>query len=459
LDQDMGGLRYEPMRNKTKRTLFFLGFFEMVYMLCLAGLLTARPTAQDVRTFTLKNGMKVLVLADHTIPQVMFQIFFKVGSRNEYPGITGISHFLEHMMFNGSENFGPKMFDRILEDAGGSSNAYTGKDLTSYQDWVPKGSLEQVFQLEADRLKGPALEESVVEKERGVVLSEYLTTYENSHHALLEDQLNAVAFQVHPYRRPVIGYESDIRRWQVSDIRSYFDRYYGPNNALLAVVGDVSFDRVRALAETYLEPIPPRPTPPPLAVPEPPQRGEKRLVVEKEVSSPHLLIAFHVPATGAADYYALKMLSVVLSQGKSSRLYRALIQDRALATEVSTYMYESLDPTLFYIYAVCADGVSAGSLEKAVLRELRKVVEKGITEHELGRARKQVLASFYGSLQRISDKADLLGTYEIFWGGYENLFRFPEACLKVRRADIRAAAAKYFLPSNRTVGVLRPRRD
>lgn len=412
------------------------------------------PVVEDVHTFTLKNGMKVFVLEDHAIPIATLQIFFKVGSRNEYPGITGVSHFLEHMMFNGAEKHGPKMFDRVLENAGGSSNAYTTENVTAYQDWVPKSALELAFELEANRMGSLALDEKIVESERGVVLSEYTTGYENSDYELLEDQLRSVAYQAHPYRWPIIGYESDIRNWRRSDIKDYFDRYYAPNNAVAVVVGDVNQEKVKSLAVKYLEPLPSRALPGPVYTREPEQRGEKRLFVHKDVSSPHILIAYHVPETGTADYYALDLLSSILSGGKSSRLYRALISDKQLATEISTYMPQALDPTLFYIYAICADGVNVKTLETAILREIDQVVAKGVTEKEIRKAQNNMVASFYRSLETMSNKADMIGTYEIFFGGYQKLFAAPETYRKVTAMDIKTVGAKYFKKTNRTVGIL-----
>ncbi len=411
-------------------------------------------TAEDVHTFTLKNGMKVFVLEDHSIPNATLQIFFKVGSRNECPGITGISHFLEHMMFKGTARYGSKLFDQALENAGGSSNAYTTENVTVYQDWVPNSALELIFEMEADRIGNLSFDKRIGESERGVVLSEYTTGYENSDYDLLEDQLRSVAYQAHPYRWSVIGYESDIRNWRQRDIKDYFDRYYAPNNAIAVVVGDVTLAQVKALAVKYLEPIPARAAPRPVHTREPEQRGEKRLIVLKDVSSPHILIAYHVPETGGTDYYALNLLSSIFSSGKSSRLYSALISDKQLATEISTYMPNALDPTLFYVYAVCADGVNVKTLEKAILREIDKVIAGGVTEKELRKAQNNMVASFYRSLETISNKADMIGTYEIFFGSYKKLFEVADAYRKVTAMDIKTAAAKYLKKANRTVGVL-----
>jgi len=430
-----------------------LSILSVLWFLACAAPLHAL-TAEDVHMFSLKNGMKFYVLEDHAIPNVTLQIFFKVGSRNEGPGMTGLTHFLEHMMFNGARKYGPKMFDRVLESAGGASNAYTSADVTAYQDWVPNSALELIFEMEADRIANLALDERIVESERGVVLSEYTTGYENSDYDLLEDQLRAVVFYAHSYRWPVIGFESDIRNWTRADVKEYFDRHYAPNNAIAVVVGDVTLAQVKTLAEKYLERIPARMPPRPVHTREPEQRGEKRLIVHKDVSSPHVLIAYHVPQTGAADYYALDLLSTILSDGNSSRLYRALVSERQLATGVSAYMYEALDPTLFYVYAVCAEDISAKTLEGAIFGEIERVVADGVTEIELRKAQNNAVASFWRSLLTISDKADRIGTYEIFYGGYQKLFAAPEIYRKVTAEDIRTVAAKTFTKNNRTVGIL-----
>jgi zinc protease len=438
----------------SKKVLTRIILISLFTWLASGSLLWAMPAAEDVHSFTLKNGMKVLVLEDHAIPNVTLQIFFKAGSRNEFPGITGVSHFLEHMMFNGAAKYGPKMFDRVLENAGGSSNAYTTENVTTYQDWVPRTALELIFEMEADRIGSLALDKKILESERGVVLSEYTTSLENSDEELLENQLRSVAYQAHTYRWPIIGYESDIRNWRREDIAAYYERYYAPNNAIAVVVGAISPAEVKTLAEKYLAPIASREPPRPVHTLEPEQRGEKRLIVHKDVSSPRLLIAYHVPETGAADYYALVLLNNILSLGRSSRLYRALIGDKALATEVSTYMPDALDPTLFYIYAVCVNGVSGKKLEKTVLREIDRIIAQGVTENELRKAKNNALAAFYRSLETMSDKADLIGTYEIFFGGYSKLFAAPQLYEVVTTADIRAAAAKYFRKTNRTVGIM-----
>ncbi|MFT6722337.1 MAG: zinc protease, partial [Flavobacteriaceae bacterium] len=197
----------------------------------------AQNKASDVVSFTLKNGMKIMVLEDHSIPNANMYLFWKVGSRNEYPGITGLSHFFEHMMFNGSKKYGPKMFDRTMEAAGGSNNAYTTENLTVYSDWFPISAIETIFDLEADRIADLVLDPKMIESERGVVLSERSTGLENSNFRNISEQVKGVAFLAHPYRWSVIGYESDIKNWSLEDLQDYFDTYYAPNNAVVVISG------------------------------------------------------------------------------------------------------------------------------------------------------------------------------------------------------------------------------
>jgi predicted Zn-dependent peptidase len=426
----------------------------MAVILMIAGPASAQTKVEDIREFTLKNGLKFVILEDHSIPNANMYIFFKVGSRNEYPGITGLSHFFEHMMFNGAEKYGPKEFDRVMEAAGGANNAYTNENLTVYTDFFPSSALEVIFDLEADRIGRLALDKKMVESERGVVLSEWTTACENSNSYILSEQVKGAAFLAHPYRWTVLGYESDIRNWSIDDLQRYFDTYYAPNNALVVMVGDINFERVKKMTRTYFESIPSRQPPRPVHTIEPEQRGEKRVYVNKSVSSPNLMIAYHVPQTGSNDYYALDMLDSILSAGKSSRFYSSLVSEQQLALRVSAYMPFALDPNLFYISAVCAAGVDAQTLEKAIYKEIDKIIAEGVSERELQKVKNTKLAGFYRSMETIDGKANTIGAYEIYFGSYKKLFNAPEEYKKVTPDDVKAAAAKYFKKSNRTVGIL-----
>jgi len=427
----------------------------LILFIFIASLLSAQTKVEDVKTFTLKNGMKFFVLEDHSIPNANMYFFYKVGSRNEYPGITGLSHFFEHMMFNGAKKYGPKMFDIVMEAAGGANNAYTNKDVTVYTDWFPTSSIETMFDLEADRIGHLALDDKMVESERGVIMSERITGYENYNEVLLSDQLDAVAFMAHPYRWPVIGYESDIRNWKKSDLQRYFDTYYAPNNSVVVIVGDIELAEVKKLVKKYFEPIPSREPPRPIHTEEPPQLGEKRITVTKKVSSPHIMMAYHVPGTRSEGYYALDILSSILGDGKSSRLYRSIVSEKQLAVSIYAYMPDALDPTLFYIYAICAQDVKVEALEAAIHLEIDKIVNEGVNQQELQKVKNNKLVNFYRAMSTINGKADSIGTYEISFGSYKKLFDAPMEYDKVTTGDIKTAAGKYFKKSNRTVGILK----
>ena len=380
-------------------------------------LLSAQTKVEDVKTFTLKNGMKIIVLEDHSIPNANMYIFWKVGSRNEVPGITGLSHFFEHMMFNGAKKYGPKEFDRVMEANGGSNNAGTSENITMYTNWFPSSSMEVMFDLEADRIRDLALDDKMVESERGVIISERITGLENSNYRLLSEQVKAVAFVAHPYRWSVIGYESDIENWAKQDLQDYFDTYYAPNNAVVVMVGDLTLEEVERLTKKYFESIPPHDPPRPVHTREPEQLGEKRLYVKKDVTSPNIMIVYHVPETKSEEYYAMDLLNSILSQGRSSRLYNALVDKKQLAVRVSTSYPLAFDPNLLYIYAICARNIHEEKLEKAIFKEIDKIIKEGVSEEELQKVKNRKLVDFYRSMQTINGKAYTIGTYDVFFGG------------------------------------------
>lgn len=428
----------------------------MLPLLLVAGLSSqAQMKAEDVQSFTLKNGMKFLVVEDFSIPNANMYLFYRVGSRNEYQGITGLSHFFEHMMFNGAKKYGPKEFDRVMEFNGGSNNAYTREDVTVYTDWFPASATEVMFDLESDRIGTLSIDPKMVESERGVVLSERSTGLENSPWRLLTQSVTAQAFQEHPYHWPVIGYEDDMKNWKQGDLERYFKTYYAPNNCVVVISGAVKLAEIKKLAEKYLEPIPSQPEPPKVHLVEPPQTGERRIVVKKQVATPYLYIGYKAPEAKHEDYYPLVLLSDILSSGKSSRLYSSLVDNKQLATSVFTSYHESFDPTLFGLYAVANKDVNEADLEKAIYEEIEKIKIDGITETELQKVKNQKLVEFYNQVQTINGKSNNIGTYEVFFGDYRKMFDAPALFDKVTAEDIKRVAGKYFLKSTRTVGVLK----
>ena len=417
--------------------------------------LFAQIKADDVKTFTLKNGMKFLVMEDSSIPNANMYLFYKVGSRNEYPGITGLSHFFEHMMFNGSKKYGPKMFDRTMEFNGGANNAYTTQNVTVYTDWFPVSAMETIFDLESDRIAHLSIDTGMIESERGVVLSERSTGLENSPWNSLSNAVNAAAFVEHPYHWTVIGYESDIKNWTKEDLEKYFKTYYAPNNAVVVISGNVKVDEVKRLAQKYMEPIPSNAAPEPVHLVEPPQTGERRVIVQKEVATPYMMIGYHTPETKHKDYYALDILSSVLSSGNTSRLYSALVDKKQLATQIGTSNDETFDPNLFMIYAVTAADAKVADLEKAIYEEIEKVKKEGITGRELQKIKNQKLMQFYSQIETINGKSNNIGTYELFFGDYKKMFNAPAEYEKVTIEDVKRVANEYFKKSNRTVGILK----
>ncbi|WP_417361088.1 M16 family metallopeptidase [Gallaecimonas pentaromativorans] len=416
--------------------------------------------AKDVKTFTLKNGMQFLVLEDSAIPNANMYTFWKVGSRNERPGITGLSHFFEHMMFNGAKKYGPGQFDKVMEAAGGANNAYTTEDITVYTDWFPSSSLKTIFDLESDRIAHLAIDPKMVASEREVVASERRTGLENSSFETLNQPLLSVAFTAHPYSWPVIGYESDIKAWTQHDLESYHRTYYAPNNALVVIAGDVDFAKVKTLATQAFAAIPAQSPPPPVVTVEPKQSGERRLYVQKpSVTSPNLMVAYHVPATKDADTPALKLLATLLSEGRSARLKKSLVDEQKVATDVFAYLPNNLDPTLFYLYAVAAPGVTEPALEQALLAQIKDIRDHGISEADLTKARNLLLVSQYNELQTINGMANALGSYALYNGDYRKLFSMADDYAKVTPAQVQAVAAKYLTKANRTVGVLGSQED
>src|SRR5262245_55201016 len=294
----------------------------------------AQDRTYGVQTHQLKNGMRILVQEDHSIPNIALYIFYRIGSRNERPGTTGISHFFEHMMFNGAKKYGPKKFDEVMEAAGGANNAFTSNDVTAYMEWFPRSALETIFDLEADRIQNLAFDEKMIESERQVVASERRTSVDNSNFGILEEQLSAAAFTAHPYQWPVVGWMVDIESWTMEDLKRHFQAGYSPANATMVAVGDVTLDEIVKLAQMYIEPIPSRGLPPKVTTQEPEQLGERRLTIRKFAQLPIVMMGFHTPQASDPDYYALQVLRTVLFDGESSRMYQRLVDKDQLAISV-----------------------------------------------------------------------------------------------------------------------------
>jgi zinc protease len=416
----------------------------------------AHPLEFNVQTHELTNGMKMLMLVDSSIPNIAMHLFYRVGSRNERPGITGISHYFEHMMFNGAAKYGPGMFDRVMEDNGGANNAFTSQDITAYQNWFPTPALPLIFDLESDRIRSLSFDPKMVESERGVVANERRLSVDNNNESLLNEQLVATAFTAHPYNWPVVGWASDIESWKREDLMQYFKTYYAPNNCVLVVVGQFDPTRTIALAREHLEPIPPQPVPLPVTTKEPTQLGERRLVVRKLAQLPILQLAYHGPSARDADFVPMSVLEYILLRGESSRLYHRLVDKEQVANSVAGGQSPHIDPYLFEFNIQPRAGVAPARVETVLYEELARVRTELVTERELQKAQNIALADFYNSMKAIRGKADLLGTYEVIFGDYRRLFSQVELIEKVTREDVRRVAQVYLDDRGRNVAVLEP---
>jgi zinc protease len=434
-------------------------------LLCVLGTAASPAWAQTqsqefpVSTRTLKNGMKVLVQPDHSIPNVALYIFYRIGSRNERPGTTGLSHFFEHMMFNGAKKYGPGDLDKVMEANGGSNNAYTTQNVTVYQDWFPRSALPLIYDIEADRIRDLTFDPKKIASEREVVASERRLSVDNDNFGLLDEQLWATAFIAHTYQWPVVGWMSDIEHWTMEDLKHHFEMGYSPSNATMVVVGDVSPEEIFQLCEKYIEPISPHAPPPPVTTIEPEQLGERRLVVHKPAELPLLMIGYHISKTDDPDFYALNILRSVLFQGESSRMYQRLVDKDQLALDVSSYVESAFDPTLAIITAQPRQGVDPAACEKAIYEELDRIKSAPISDQELEKAKNTRLVEFYKEMRTINGRANTIGTYEVFMGNYTKLFDVAKNYSTVTKEDVQRVAKKYFGPNNRTVATLLPEKE
>jgi zinc protease len=417
------------------------------------------PGRESIRSITLANGMKIIVWPDKDIPNVAMYNWVRVGSRNEAPGITGLAHFFEHMMFNGTSRREPGEFDQLMEAQGGSNNAYTSDDVTVYQDWFPPSAMELVFDLESDRIANLGFVPEVIESERGVVYSERRLRVDDSNAGFLSEQVQAAAFVAHPYQFPTIGWPSDIQSWRMEDLQNFFRTYYAPNNQTLAIAGAVEPEEVFALARKYLEPIPRQKEPDPIRTQEPEQMGERTIVVRRKAQTPLLQYAYKAPAVSDPRAPAVSLLVSILVEGDASRLHRLLVEKEKLAIDVSGYWHEGFDPGLLWLYLTLPEGADPKAVQTVLDAELEKVATAGVTDIELRRAKNLTAASFWKQLATIDGKAHLLGEYEVFHGDWTKLFDAPGRYEKVTAAEVQAVAREILDRQKRTVGILLPAQD
>jgi predicted Zn-dependent peptidase len=413
---------------------------------------------EAVRAATLANGLRVRLLREASTPTVSYYTFFRVGSRNERVGLTGISHLFEHMMFNGAARYGPKEFDRVLESRGGHSNAYTSTDLTAYYEDFALEALETVIDLESDRMRSLRIDEEALEQERQVVKEERLLRTENSVFGLMEEQLESLVYQSHPYRWPVIGWMDDIQRIARPDCESFFRTYYAPSNASLYAVGDLDPESTLALVERMYGDIPAGPQPAPVPDGEPAQRGERRGVVRFPAQAPAVLAGWRGPAARHPDAAALDVLQVCLAVGESSRLRKRLVLEAEVAVSVSVSWGWRIDPGVFLAFMELAPQARPERAESLLFQEIASVAERGVSTAEVKRARALLRSSVLHELATHHGVAHALGQAETLLGDWREAGRALDLYAAIGPTDVKRVAATYLAPDLRSVVRLEPQR-
>jgi len=410
----------------------------------------------NVNEYKLDNGLKILIVEDHKAPTATFQIWYKVGSRNEGIGKTGLSHLLEHMMFKGTSKYGPKTFSQTIQRAGGTDNAFTSREYTGYFELLASDRIELPIELEADRMQNLILTPQAVLSERDVVMEERRLRYEDDPQNMVFEEVMATAFKNHPYRWPVIGWMSDLKTLNPEDLIKHYKTYYTPDNAVVIVVGDVKSEEILSRIKTAFGSLP---SGPPIKNTDPEedeQRGGKRIYVKKEAELPYILSAYKVPNINHEDSFALEVLGNILSEGKSSRLYNSLVYEKQIA--VSAWAsYDGLhnDPFLFFAGATASHGKTVEDVENALINEIEKIKKEPPSEQEVRKAKNQIEASFIMEQDSIYMQARTIGTYEMV-GGWRLLEKYLDGIRKVSPEDVRRVAAKYLITERRTTGILIP---
>lgn len=414
--------------------------------------------AADISRFVLDNGLKVVLMEEHKAPVVTFQIWYRVGSRNETTGKTGLSHLTEHMMFKGTKKNGKGVFSRIVAKNGGTENAFTGNDYTAYFESFAADRIELSLELEADRMQNLLIDPDEFLLERSVVMEERRTRTDDDPYSYLIENLYAIAFLVHPYHGPVIGWMSDLKNLNREDAYNHYKKYYIPNNATIVVVGDFFTDELLPKIKAHFGKIPKGPSPRQEIAPEPKQIGVRRSLVRREAQLPFVFVGYHAPNYQSPDTYALTVLSTILSVGKSARLYRSLVYDQQIALETGGY-YSGLttDPDLFYLYATAQPEGNPEALEAALEKEIARLQSKPVTEKELEKAKNQIAAEYLMGSDSNFFRAMQIGTAETVGAGYRYVFDYVGNIQGVKAEDVQAVAKKYLTEDLKSVGILIPK--
>jgi zinc protease len=417
---------------------------------------------RGVQKNRLSNGLTVITKEQHDKPIVASIIWYRVGSRNEELGQTGKSHFLEHMLFKGTDRFGKGQIDLLTLQNGGANNAFTWLDFTAYYFTFASDRWEIALEIEANRMRNTTFAQEEFASEKQVV-EEELRIGLDGPWEILENEVWATAFRQHPYHWPTVGWLDDLEAATAADMKAYYDKWYHPGNATLVLVGDFDTAEIMPKVEELFGSIPSGPEAKLLGITEPPQRGEKRLIVKKETPVERLLVGFHAPEVGDDDSYVMHIIEAILSTGKTSRFYKRLIEhDRSVASINASY-HDHIDPSLVYIQAELKPGFQLEDVEQTIYEELDRLKTEPLSDAELVKTKRQIEADLVLSNEQPLQQAILLGQYETIAfsekiseasRGYKYLDSLTEKTAAVTIEDVMRVAKKYFTKDNRTVGYL-----
>jgi zinc protease len=413
--------------------------------------------ARTIQTRTLDNGLKVILVEEHKAPVVTIQIWYHAGSRNEVTGKTGLAHLTEHMMFKGTPKYGKGQFSRLIARNGGTENAFTSKDYTAYFENLSADQVGLALTLESDRMTNLILDAREFQLERDVVKEERRLRTDDDPQSLVVEYLYAMAYLVHPYHAPTLGWMTDLNSLERNDVTAFYKRYYSPNNATLVIVGDIDPPKLIPKIQQTFGKVPKGFPTPLFHITEPEQIGERRFEIKKEAQLPFVFAGYPVPNFSHPDNYALGVLANILFSGKSSRLYRSLVYEGKLALDIGgEYPNLSANPDLFYIYGVPQPGHSAEELEKSLDTEIEKLKTEPVADQELQKAKNQIEAGFIMGQDSNFYQAMQIGSAEAVGAGYEYQETYVENIKKVTKEDLMRVAKTYLIRDHRTVGALIP---
>jgi zinc protease len=402
--------------------------------------------------YDLPNGLHVILHEDHTVPTVAVSVLYHVGSKNEDPSRTGFAHFFEHLLFEGSENIARGEYMKLIQNNGGVINANTSFDRTFYFETLPSNKLEQAIWMESERMLHAKIDDIGLETQRKVVKEEKKQRYENTPYGHLLEQIFKNAYTKHPYQWTPIGEAQYIDQATLPEFIDFYKIFYVPNNATLSIGGDLNIEQTKAWVEKYFATIPKgtRPIPRPNIV-EPAQTEEKRVTYLDKVQLPAVVFAYHSPSQGTPEAYALEMVAKILSEGKSSRLQKQVVDKDQKAVAAGAFNLPSEDPGLAMMFGIGNMGVTPEDLEKSMNAEVDKLLSAGITEDELAKCKNQIEKEFVTQNQRVLGIVENLANYHVYYGNANLINTELERYMKVTTADMMAAAKKYFTKSNRLV--------